>query len=868
MKKIITFSCIILGLQYCANAQTQLWGVSEYGGIHGAGTIFMADGDGNNLHTVYSFDSINGSIPLGGLTLADNGKLYGFTLLGGFSNSCVLFCYNPITGINTNIHDFAAYPQYGQDAHSEMIKAGNGKMYGLCNGGGANNKGVIFELDTLNNYTDIFDLTDSTGSVPLGSLINANNGLMYGMTSEGGANNIGTIFSFDITTSTFAKLYDFNSATGQPNYGYLGLMQASNGKLYGMTQMGGANNFGVIFSFDIGTNIYTDIHDFDNIQGAAPDGTLVESINGWLWGMTQQGGTGDGIIFRFLIYGSTFNQELAFNGINGSQPRRGLKLMSDGNLFGTTYQGGTNNRGVAFRFNLYPSYSFTKIIDFDASTTGVNPDCNFIETPVLIQCSNGTTLNINSTSCTGYTLNSQTYYTSGTYIQMLTNVRGCDSVVTLNLSFGTAPVITVNSASICLGQSDTLTANGATSYSWSAGAIPLGINTAIVTPSVTTTYTVTGTAATGCAIAVSTINVHPFPAIPYIMPSSYSSCEGDSISWEIQFNGIPNEIYSWAGPGSNGIFLTDSIWTIPFTDTLMNGIYNVTATLNGCTSKADSFSVHFIQKPVVSPINLSQTICSGDTANIFPVCSPAFGWHGFEYNYCGFTEFGFTVSASSANVTGYSPPCSGCGYFSISQQLINSGTSNETVSYTVYPYNNGCDGIYNIDCAGAPVTFVVTVKPAIDITVNSNADSIISNQNNAAYQWLDCNNFNFPITGETNQFFTTSSTGNYAVAISMNGCADTSVCVFITTVGMNQFTMDNDITISPNPFTSETTITFSERQKNTTIKIMDVVGKEIKTVLFSGKSLILEKGEMQSGVYFVQITDEKKNVVNRRVVVE
>ena len=49
---------------------------------------------------------------------------------------------------------------------------------------------------------------------------------------------------------------------------------------------------------------------------------------------------------------------------------------------------------------------------------------------------------------------------------------------------------------------------------------------------------------------------------------------------------------------------------------------------------------------------------------------------------------------------------------------------------------------------------------------------------------------------------------------------------------------------------------------------MDAVGKEIKTVLFSGNSFILEKGEMQCGVYFVQITDEKKNVVNKKVVVE
>ena len=53
---------------------------------------------------------------------------------------------------------------------------------------------------------------------------------------------------------------------------------------------------------------------------------------------------------------------------------------------------------------------------------------------------------------------------------------------------------------------------------------------------------------------------------------------------------------------------------------------------------------------------------------------------------------------------------------------------------------------------------------------------------------------------------------------------------------------------------------------------MDVVGKEIKKVLFSGMGLIIEKGEMQSGIYFVQITTSagsaNENVVNRKVVVE
>ncbi len=108
--------------------------------------------------------------------------------------------------------------------------------------------------------------------------------------------------------------------------------------------------------------------------------------------------------------------------------------------------------------------------------------------------------------------------------------------------------------------------------------------------------------------------------------------------------------------------------------------------------------------------------------------------------------------------------------------------------------------------------------------------------------------------------------------VALNGCVDTSACVLITTVGINQLTSGNEISIYPNPFTSQITISFSEPQKNTTLKIMDVVGKEIKKVLFSGMGLIIEKGEMQSGIYFVQITTSagsaNENVVNRKVVVE
>lgn len=76
------------------------------------------------------------------------------------------------------------------------------------------------------------------------------------------------------------------------------------------------------------------------------------------------------------------------------------------------------------------------------------------------------------------------------------------------------------------------------------------------------------------------------------------------------------------------------------------------------------------------------------------------------------------------------------------------------------------------------------------------------------------------------------------------------------------------INFYPNPFTEQTTIVFLEEQKNTTIKIMDVVGKEIITINFTGKQLTVEKGDMQKGVCFLQIINEKNNIINKKIIIQ
>ncbi len=92
--------------------------------------------------------------------------------------------------------------------------------------------------------------------------------------------------------------------------------------------------------------------------------------------------------------------------------------------------------------------------------------------------------------------------------------------------------------------------------------------------------------------------------------------------------------------------------------------------------------------------------------------------------------------------------------------------------------------------------------------------------------------------------------------------------VNLLTTGIPLLNTSTNINIYPNPFTNSTTVSFSNEQKNTTIKITEILGKEVKSQNFSGKQLVIEKGEMPTGVYFLEIIDDKKNILNKKIIIQ
>ena len=76
------------------------------------------------------------------------------------------------------------------------------------------------------------------------------------------------------------------------------------------------------------------------------------------------------------------------------------------------------------------------------------------------------------------------------------------------------------------------------------------------------------------------------------------------------------------------------------------------------------------------------------------------------------------------------------------------------------------------------------------------------------------------------------------------------------------------INIYPNPFSSQSTIIFSQLQVNTAVKLFDIQGNEIKNINFSGTKLIIEKEQLVNGLYFIKTIDNNNAVVNKKIIVE
>jgi|HubBroStandDraft_2_1064218.scaffolds.fasta_scaffold32066_2 uncharacterized repeat protein (TIGR03803 family) len=350
------------------------YGTTSLAGAYGFGTIFKITASGS-LTTLYDFDGTDGAYPRGALIQATDGSLYGTSSCGGGPNyvgpgPCHGTIFKiPSGGTPTALYGFCSQTNCTDGAHplAGLIQSTDGNFYGTTYGGGANGYGTIFRITAEGALTTIYSFCSqvncSDGSSPSAGLLQATDGNFYGTTQGGGSGTCGTTNScgtlFQLTPSgVLTTLYNFCSQVncadgGSPS---AGLIQATDGNIYGITPGGGANGYGTIFQITA-EGALTTLHSFITDGITSAPNQLLEASDGSLYGTTYGGTDEYGTIFKITL-GGTFTTVHSFDRNYGAWSKAGLIQASNGSLYGTTWSGGAaacGGGGTVFSLDLSPS---------------------------------------------------------------------------------------------------------------------------------------------------------------------------------------------------------------------------------------------------------------------------------------------------------------------------------------------------------------------------------------------------------------------------------------------------------------------------------------------------------------------------------
>lgn len=335
------------------------YGMTTEGGLYNKGVLYEYDLASNTLTNRMDFDSItNGSRPYGGFIEPVTGMLYGMTSSGGSSNYGVVFKYNINTSVYTKIYEFSL-SMNGYMPYGTLIKAADGFLYGnTFSGPTTNANGTLFRIDTSNDSLTNFYIFNyrTMGSQSTGSLMQASNGKLYGLTSYGTAYLQGSFYSYDLSNSVFTRICQFKSAP-LGNWGLGGLIQANNGLLYGVGNKGGDNNTGVIYSINPFTLDYDVLFNFDsefsNLSGRWPQARLCQSaMNGKLYGVCSNGGSGNKGTMYSYDTGTGFYHMIheCYLPIDGQFPKWHITEAGNGKLYGVM-QASSPSYGVVYEID-------------------------------------------------------------------------------------------------------------------------------------------------------------------------------------------------------------------------------------------------------------------------------------------------------------------------------------------------------------------------------------------------------------------------------------------------------------------------------------------------------------------------------------
>jgi uncharacterized repeat protein (TIGR03803 family) len=332
-----------------------LYGATGAGGTSNLGVVFKINPDGSGFSVLKNFFGSDGATPQAGLTLGTNGMLYGTTYSGGVSNGGTVYRINQNGSNFLVLHSFLTGAD-GKNPRGALNFGSDGFLYGTTYFSISTTRGTVFKIDANgSNYSIIHTFTGTPdGQDPQCRLIQSTNGLFYGTCAFGGANSRGCVFYINTTGSTCAPLYSFTSSDGLGNPA-TGVIEASDGLLYGTLANGGSGANGSVFGVAKDASVYNVLHVFTNSSGDGrePLGDLAEGSDGFLYGTTAIGSgvSSSGTLFKVDKAGSNYVVLRDLDASGGSDPQGGFLKGSNGVFYGTAEFANPGGAGSIFEIS-------------------------------------------------------------------------------------------------------------------------------------------------------------------------------------------------------------------------------------------------------------------------------------------------------------------------------------------------------------------------------------------------------------------------------------------------------------------------------------------------------------------------------------
>ena len=339
------------------------YGATSAGGSSSDGTVYKISSSGQ-YSVIYSFNGYDAAFPTGPIVFDSAGNLYGTTQFGGSAYEGTIYSISP-SGMETTLYSFTGNAD-GEKPQAGVTLGNDGYLYGTTSGsygstGNTSNGGTIFRIKPDgSNFQTLFLLdpsdtsTNANGGYPVDPLVPVPGSAtaFYGVCRDGGSAGDGTAFQFvpgSNSGGAYTILHTFNDGSvANDAIGPSGALQIdSSGNLYGGSANGGLYGYGAIFEITpSGSSSATKVlYSLLDNNGDDVDGVIIGS-DGNLYGTTTFGGDPNyqGVVFRVAKDGTGFTDLYVFSDNGSSDADRPVNAPvedASGDLLGTTQDGGS-----------------------------------------------------------------------------------------------------------------------------------------------------------------------------------------------------------------------------------------------------------------------------------------------------------------------------------------------------------------------------------------------------------------------------------------------------------------------------------------------------------------------------------------------